>query len=71
MTIDIINLELSVFLLVNFYLISNWSPRLYCEYAVTNDPAKVIGIEPSTIPDNNASTIKVRRYLIRILTKAS
>jgi hypothetical protein len=42
---------------VKFYLISNWSPRLYCEYAVTNEPAKVIGIEPSTIPDNNASTI--------------
>ena len=40
---------------------SQWSmvgqPRLYCEYAVTNEPAKVIGIEPSTIPDNNASTI--------------
>jgi len=37
--------------------ISNLSPRRYCKYAVTNNPAKVIGIRPNTIPDNKTSII--------------
>lgn len=36
---------------------SNWSPRLYCKYAVTNNPAKVIGIKPKTIPNRKTSII--------------
>jgi hypothetical protein len=36
---------------------SNWSPRLYCKYAVTNNPAKVIGIRPKTIPNSKTSII--------------
>ena len=35
-----------------FYLISNWSPRMYYEYKIKNDVSKVIGIEPSTIQDS-------------------
>ena len=36
---------------------SNWSPRRYCKYAVTNNPAKVIGIRPNTIPNRKTSII--------------
>lgn len=38
---------------------SNWSPRLYCKYAVTNNPAKVIGIRPNTIPNRKTSIISI------------
>jgi hypothetical protein len=38
---------------------SNWSPRLYCKYAVTNNPAKVIGIRPNTIPNRKTSIILI------------
>ena len=38
---------------------SNWSPRLYCKYAVTNNPAKVIGIRPKTIPNRKTSIISI------------
>ena len=38
---------------------SNWSPRLYCKYAVTNNPAKVIGIRPKTIPNKETSIISI------------
>jgi hypothetical protein len=43
---------------------SNWSPRLYCQYAVTNNPAKVIGIRPNTIPNRKTSIISMllRKY---------
>ena len=36
---------------------SSWSPRLYCKYAVTTNPAKVIGIRPKTIPNRKTSII--------------
>ena len=36
---------------------SNWSPRRYCKYAVTNNPAKVMGIKPNTIPNRKTSII--------------
>ena len=29
---------------------SNWSPRLYCKYTITDNTAKVIGTRPKTIP---------------------
>ena len=38
---------------------SNWSPRRYCKYAVTNNPAKVIGIKPNTIPNRKTSIILI------------
>ena len=51
---------------------SNWSPRLYCKYAVTNNPAKVIGIRPKTIPNRKTSIISIylkkrKREVISIL----
>lgn len=38
---------------------SNSSLRRYCKYAVTNNPAKVIGISPKTIPNKKTSIILV------------
>nr|DAD46070.1 TPA_asm: hypothetical protein HUJ06_004300 [Nelumbo nucifera] len=35
------------------------APRLYCKYAVTNNPAKVIGIRPNTIPNRKTSIISI------------
>lgn len=40
--------------------ISNRSPRRYCKYAVTNNPAKVIGTNPKTIPESKVSTISIK-----------
>ena len=37
----------------------NWLPLRYCKYAATNNPTKVTGIRPNTIPDNNGSTIYI------------
>ena len=43
--------------LINQNQRSNWSTRLYCKYAVTNNPAKVIGIRPNMIPNKKTSII--------------
>jgi hypothetical protein len=32
---------------------------MYCKYAVTNNPAKVIGIRPNTIPNRKTSIILI------------
>lgn len=44
---------------------SNWSPRLYCKYAVTNNPAKVIGIRPKTIPNRKTSIIWIFFFFLK------
>ena len=50
---------------------SNWSPRRYCKYAVTNNPANVTGTNPSTIPDKRGSTIKTLIFLFKCLISTS